>query len=212
MRFPALLATLALLVACGTEPEPPERQRIEAVSVAPFHTQHLLEVKVVDAGSTYMKRLVEHVAIDSQRGIKGETEVWSADGDRRQSDYFLTAPTPDDIERYIADEPSLTVPLSRELAFGRLDDGRWRTYLLVPTVELASANITHTSVDRDPSSNRALVHLDFDAAGTERLHDLTARTIGQKLAILADGHVVAAPVIAGVISGGRAEITFNDQL
>jgi preprotein translocase subunit SecD len=133
MRFAALFATLALLVACGTEPEPPERPRIEAVSLAPFHSQHLLEIKVVDAGSTYMQRLVEHVPVDNRRTIKGETDVWSADGGPRVTDFYLSAPKP-------------------------------------------------------------------------------ARTVGQKLAILADGHVIAAPVINSVISGGRAEVTFDEPL
>lgn len=206
MKFTAFVATLGLLLACGMEPEPPDVPRIEAVSIAPFHSQHLFEVKVVDAGSTAMKRLVEHVALDRERKvITGETERWQRDGGAAEVDFFLAGPTRADLEQYLASTPSLVVPRDRALAFGRLDDGRWRTYLVSAQAELDGGSIEHVDITRD--DDLARVKIDLTPDGGERLHALTTRAVGAKLAVLANGTVIAAPVIATPIEGRHAEVT-----
>ena len=49
----------------------------------------------------------------------------------------------------------------------------------------------------------------FTPDGAEKLSDLTANIAGQKLAVLVDGVVEAAPIVQSRIDGGRAEITLT---
>jgi hypothetical protein len=207
MQFKALVAALGLLFACGIEPDPPDRPRIEAVSIAPFATQHLIEFKVSDPGTTYMQRLVDDVALDRERGrIAGETERWTTPGGRPIEDIYLAAPTRAELERYLVREPSLTLPVDHELAFGRLDDGRWRTYVVPTRTDLDGDSITSVELTRDPAGHpRVWIELTRD--GAERFHAITANAVGMQLAVLAEGTVVAAPVIVEAVRGGRAELT-----
>jgi preprotein translocase subunit SecD len=112
-------------------------------------------------------------------------------------------------ERYLASDPSLAVPRDHELAFEHLDANRWRTYLLLPTVELDASSIAHVEETTDPTTERPGVLLDFTPAAAQQFGELTARIAGHKLAVLADGRVVSAPVIVAPITGGRAQVTFG---
>ena len=51
-----------------------------------------------------------------------------------------------------------------------------------------------------------LVDLQFTAAGTAAMTELTAANIGKRIAILVDGEVVSAPICRAAITAGRAVI------
>lgn len=202
MKLKALIAVAALAFAgCATKLEP---QRDE----------HHLVMKVVDDGSPYMKRLFDHVANDRQTTIRAEMERWHPEpGDPPHTDYFLSGPAPKAIERYVADaaagDPTLRVPVDRELAFERFE-GRWRTYLVFPRAEIDETGVARAKQSEDPSSHREIVLVDFTPAGAKQFAALTERIQGHKLATIVDGVVVSAPIVNGRIAGGRASISLED--
>jgi len=207
----AILAATALAFGCTQQPEPPEAQRIEAVQPLPFHSPAMVQFKTVDSGSTYIQRLLEHVPIEAANAptaVRSEREHWVVErGKTPKDDIFLSAPTRADLERFVASEPSITLPADREIAYGRIDDtDRWRTYLVHSSAALDGDDIAHAEITRDADQLSALI--DFTPHGAKLFADVTEHMVGEKLAVLLDGSVVAAPVIMGKIAGGRAQITF----
>lgn len=199
MKFAAVFAALALAGACTTQPEPIGHQRIEAIQPLPFSTQSLVQLRPVDAGSSYMKRLVEHVPV---RAV--EHDLWTAGEGHKAGDTYVVAASRAELEGLIARAGDVP-PADREIAIGRTDDG-WRSYLVSSTTAMDGASITHASYERD-DADRMVVTLTLDAAGAAGLHELTARSVGEKIAVLFDGTVVAAPVILTAISGGQVQLT-----
>ena len=202
MKLKTLVTLLALAVAgCTTklEPQPDE---------------HHLVMKVVDDGSPYMKRLFDHVANDRNTPIHAEMDRWHAEpAGVAYVDYFLTGQAPKAIESYIAAaagaDPTLRVPVDRELAFERYE-GRWRTYLVFPRVEIDESGIASAKQSEDPNTRREIVLLDFTPTASKHFAALTERIKGHKLATIVDGVVVSAPIVNGKIDGGRASISLED--
>ena len=201
MKFAPIFAALALAGACTTQPEPIGQQRIEAIQPLPFISTHSsVQLRPVDAGSSYMKRLVEHVPV---RAV--ERDWWTSAEGHNAGDTYVVATSRAELEDYLAsadEEP----PADREIALGRTDDG-WRSYLVSSTPAIDETHITHASFERNADTDRMLVTFGLDALGTARLHELTALSVAKKLAILVDGAVVAAPVVMGAISGGHVQIS-----
>ena len=67
---------------------------------------------------------------------------------------------------------------------------------------LSRAEIALDHVTQDP-----LISLQFNDEGSVLFEDLTQKNIGLPLAIFLDGALLQAPIVQGVISGGRAQIT-----
>ena len=217
MKFPAIVAVLALAAACSTQPDPPSsRPHADQVELAPFHSQHLMQFKAVDNNSTYMQRLFEHVSRDHEHAaaIHAEQEQWrTASGGPVEVDYYLTGPSHDALLKYLsaaaAGDPSLAVPRDRELGFEQNADGQWRTYLLASTVELDNASIAHLQASEDPGTHRPIVLVDFTPTAAQHFTELTTRLTGHKLAVLVDGSVTSAPIIQEPITGGRASLSIG---
>ncbi|CAN5809970.1 hypothetical protein BH11MYX3_BH11MYX3_11300 [soil metagenome] len=205
-------------------PPPDDIPRVEQVQPASFNAPHGLQFKVVDDGATVMKSLFEAVAAEREqrstdpdaiaRGVTAEIDRWRVD-DKGITDFYLTANAPGVIARYLADaaaaDPDLAIPSDRQLAFEQIAPDRWRSYLLLPTVELDAAAITKATAITDPSTERPGLLVDFTPTAARKFGDLTARIAGHKLAVLLDGSVVSAPVIQGPITGGQASITFGAE-
>ncbi|HEY4059134.1 MAG TPA: hypothetical protein VGM39_21105 [Kofleriaceae bacterium] len=206
----AVITAVAIISGCAHQPDPPEAQRTAEVQKLPFHTDGMVQFKIVDADSPYMHKLVEHVpdgASDPQ--VRVEHDRWSADRAKPAGeDIFLTAPTRADLERFVGSVPSITLPSDREVAFGRVDSAdRWRTYIVHSTASLDGSDIASAELTRDAAHDRISAMVGFTPHGAEQFASVTEKIIGQKLAVLVDGSVIAAPVIMSKISGGRAEIT-----
>jgi preprotein translocase subunit SecD len=200
MQLRALLAAAALLAACGTDHTPQPEQLLP--------TQYALSMKAVDDSSTSMQQLYARVPSDRPHGIAAAIDHWRTEDGANHTDYYLTGPSPQAIETYVASQPTLSVPADRQLAFQQIDGERWRTYLLFPAVEIDGTAIAHAHSETDPNTERPVVMLDFTALGTRQFGDLTARIAGHKLAVLVDGRVVSAPVINDAIRGGHATVSF----
>lgn len=59
----------------------------------------------------------------------------------------------------------------------------------------------------DSNSNRPIVSLEFTGEGGKKFGALTARSVGQQIAITLDGEILTNPVVNEPITGGRAQIT-----
>jgi len=59
----------------------------------------------------------------------------------------------------------------------------------------------------DQTTNRPLVHLEFNDEGANIFEGLTEKNIGKILAIYIDGLPISTPVVQEKISGGKAQIT-----
>jgi hypothetical protein len=200
MHLRALVAAMSLMIACGTDHSPVDQ---------PLPSHYAMHMKVVDDGSTRMQQLCDRVPIDRPNGVDARIDHWRSEDGRTHTDCYLTGPSPDAIEAYVAGEPTLALPNDRELAFQQIDGQRWRTYLLFPAIELDATALSHAHTSTDPETTRPTVMLDFTPAGARQLGDLTARIAGHKLAVLVDGRVVSAPVITDAITGGHAAVTFD---
>ena len=57
--------------------------------------------------------------------------------------------------------------------------------------------------------NRAVIDFRLTDEGRRRLAELTRRSVGRPIAVLVDGRLVAAPMVAAPIENGSGEITGN---
>lgn len=61
-------------------------------------------------------------------------------------------------------------------------------------------------------SNRPEVAIEFSGEGTQAFADLTAKSVGRRIAILLDKQVLTAPTVNEPISGGKAVITGSQTM
>ncbi len=85
----------------------------------------------------------------------------------------------------------------------------WRSYYLERAVRLTGSGISNAVGSYDPNTNRPVVLIDFNRAGSRVFGDLTAQIVGKKLATILDDKVKSAPIINAAIRGGRASITMG---
>ena len=90
-----------------------------------------------------------------------------------------------------------------ELLTVKLDD------VFVPT-GITGRLLKRASIQFDPTSNKALVAIEFNNEGKELLAKVTRENIGKTLAIFLDGELKQAPTIQDEINNGSAVITGYD--
>jgi protein-export membrane protein SecD len=73
--------------------------------------------------------------------------------------------------------------------------------------DLTGRYLDRASVVTHPQTGELQVALQFDADGAKIFEDITARNIGQIVAIYLDGFPLSTPVVNEVITGGNAVIT-----
>ena len=86
---------------------------------------------------------------------------------------------------YLAAIPALAVPHGRTVAFGRVNEQRWRTYVLDDTVLVTGNEITHVEL----GDQGVLVELTAEAA--RRVAAQASTRAGQPIAVVLDGKVKA---------------------
>jgi preprotein translocase subunit SecD len=208
MRFAALFAAVALATACGVAPDPdsPSKPRIEQIQPAAFMSPQT-EFKAVDDGATPMRELVKEVALERRReaqslGITGEVERWRVDDGPELVSYYLTGPSREVVRDFVGDR----LPAGRDLAFGKSSPDRWRTYVVMPEAALDNEDIATVN---ELGGDTRTIDVVFTPEGAEKLSDLTADIAGQRLAMLVEDTVQAAPVVQSRIDGGRAQVTLT---
>ena len=182
-----------------------------------------LRFQVVDNDAPFMRDLFARADRDPEAaslGVRGEVDVWTPEEGGQQQDYFLRAAERATIEQYVAlvaDRDGLRVPVDRELGFEHVvpwpdaedRDPYWRTYLLDRAVPLDGRSIASATVSFDPYSGQPQVLLDFGREGGRRFGELTAASVGKKIATLVGDTIVSAPIINQAIRGGSAAISMG---
>ena len=89
--------------------------------------------------------------------------------------------------------------------------GRFYTlYLVYKRTEMTGDALENTSLfirQDEPNAGQPEIEFTTTAEGTRRLARMTGAHIGQRLALVVDGAVYAAPMIQSPISGGKGRIT-----
>ncbi len=67
--------------------------------------------------------------------------------------------------------------------------------------------VSSVTVTRNASSGAPEINVEFSQEGKELFAAVTRENLNQRVAIVLDGHLYAAPVIRSEISGGKAQIT-----
>ena len=89
-----------------------------------------------------------------------------------------------------------------------LDDGAAK-----PSGEmLISAAMVQSAYPATDADGRLAIRFEFNDEGRRRLADYTTANVGRRVAFVANGEILAAPVIRDPMTGGKAEITghFSD--
>lgn len=158
------------------------------------------------AGSEEGLAFREVVAVPEMQSVPGAIEdMWGDEAGQRHVDYYLLAPTRDELAAKVATIP---LPPGTHFAFERTQKG-WRSYVVRDEAELDGWSVASATASNDPNTLRPVVLLDFDEEGAHRFGVLTSRIVGNKLAIMVRGEVRSAPVIMGPIRGGRASIAMG---
>jgi hypothetical protein len=176
------------------------------------------QILLVENGSPYMKALVERARGPSFEGVTPAVDAWSTpNGALDREDVLLRAR---DRAALAAAVSKLTaaVPLPSNRAIllekenGSDEDGSprptWRTYYVETSGGITNADIAEASPARG-FSNDPQVQVVLTAQGRKTFGDMTKEGVGRKIAIVIDGDVMSAPVVATPITGGRAHITMG---
>jgi preprotein translocase subunit SecD len=198
--------------------------RAATMAAIPMIAQPMaLGIHLIDDGAEFWTRTFELSQTDRRPGIDAHTEPWPPidDAPRRQgrADRFLLGRSRDDLATYLAKlhaDPALAPPATRLVAYEQIQDfGKtgWRTHVIVRPPAVTGASVVRAEVGKDPDTRRPFVRLELDEAGREVFGKLTAAHVGDRIAIVLDGEVRTAAVLASAIPNGKVSITIggNDR-
>ena len=80
--------------------------------------------------------------------------------------------------------------------------------VFTPT-NLTGRYLSKAEIGTNPNTNGVVILIKFNDEGAKIFADLTARIVGQPLAIFLDGEMISMPTVQEPISGGSAQITGN---
>lgn len=75
--------------------------------------------------------------------------------------------------------------------------------------QLTGRYLEGAQVTQDQMTYEYQVNLQFNDEGADLFEEITARNIGQPVAIYLDGEIISAPIVQDKITGGKAQITGN---
>lgn len=160
-------------------------------------------VQVVDDGSAFMATLAARVRAEPPPGVFVWEDRWTGPGGSPQhDDLCLAAP---DRERLTGSVNGLVaripLPSDREIV---LESGSsaWRTYYVIKGGGLDNADVAEATVRPGAHTGRPELVVVLTAGGRRKLAELTARSIGRKLAFVVDGTVAVAPIVESSIPSG----------
>jgi hypothetical protein len=180
-----------------------------------------LEVREVRADTPTMRAVF--AALGGRDGdVSADVDSWRDEmSGQSHADYFVYGPSREAVEAAIAEvlANGSAPPLADDEAFvyetfvppSDAADRRpfVRSYVVGGDAVITGADVANAVVIWDPQSNRPEVLVELTEDGTRRFGDATSRHVGDKLAIIVDGHVTSAPVIMRPITGGRTKISMG---
>jgi preprotein translocase subunit SecD len=105
------------------------------------------------------------------------------------------------------DENTKPVRLEMRLVIADADDG---SLILGTDVLLDNSDIDKASVELDFKSKPSIM-IQMTDEGARRFADITAQNVDQRIAIVVDGQIFAAPMVREPIRGGRAQVTLPKE-
>lgn len=85
----------------------------------------------------------------------------------------------------------------------------FRTYNLGPVRVLSGADVVRGRLEG--KDDMLLLQLEITPVATRRMFEFTKSRIGQRMAIVIDGHVESAPLIMGPINSSRLSLSVTDR-
>ena len=178
-----------------------------------------LRFQLEDDDSDDMRHIAASIGLDPaarQARIASDVDEWKLKADpRSHRASFLTTTNRPLLDMYLRGigqrDPSLRLPPGRELLYQLVSARRsaehvFRTHLLFTDAILDQSAVVEAEVMWDPETNEPEVVVTFDDDGRERLARVTSEHVGEKLAIVSSGEIVAAPIIEQPITGGKTSI------
>ncbi len=171
-----------------------------------------IEFKIVDDGAAYMKTVAAEAYRRKPPGVAVQPESWTDQTNgQRHEDVFLAGEKREDIAAAVeALVPVVGAPADHEILLERRASD-WRTYYLFSRAYVDNADIREVDVIASENDGAPEVAVELDSSGAEKLADVTARSVGRKMAIVLEGRVVTAPVIVGKIPNRRLRITLSNS-
>jgi preprotein translocase subunit SecD len=74
-------------------------------------------------------------------------------------------------------------------------------------IDVDGADLTDARAGTNPETGEWVVNFTFNSVGARRFADVTRANVNHRFAVVLDDKVITAPVIRGVIPGGRGEIS-----
>lgn len=162
-----------------------------------------LEFLMCDDDSDFLTKLT-----DLPDNVELQNSSYQGPGGGSGRDIFLSFPKDSlaAVKTYLKGK----APAGRVIKFGNYTQDTVRTYTLISKVELTGDDLVDAQVAMgSPESPRPFVSMTFSPAGARIFDELTARSIGKRMAIVLEELVDSAPVIQTRISGGSASITMG---
>lgn len=163
----------------------------------------------VDAGSKTMRELTEQLARRGDAQILTGTDQWRdprAEGATRTDPYARAATRKELAKLFAAIEVE-----GRIARFERVQapEGEyWRSYWLEAQPIATQDDVEAARlVEGARAEGPQVVEIILEPAAARRFAAITAKSIGEKIAIVVDGEVRSAPVVMARIEGGRLALT-----
>ena len=162
-----------------------------------------LEFLMCDDDTEFLTKLT-----DLPENVELQSSSYQGPGGGSGRDIYLSFPKDSlpTVKEYLKGK----APAGRVVKYGSFTEGTVRTYTLISKVELTGDDLVDAQVAMgSPESPRPFVSMTFSPAGARIFDELTARSIGKRMAIVLEELVDSAPVIQTRISGGSASITMG---
>ncbi len=156
-------------------------------------------VQINKVGSDY--RLIVELA-----GIKNVREAIEMIGQTPALD-FREQKGEAESERILAEQKEIQEKLSQGDEITELEKEQLLEDPYFKPTELTGRYLEEAQLNFGQQAYQPQVNLQFNDRGSQIFEELTSRNIGKRLAIYLDGSPISAPVVQGVIPGGKAQIT-----
>lgn len=121
-----------------------------------------------------------------------------------------TTSTPESSEMISTSTQATTSPATTTVNLGEVQNNQpepeWED------TKLSGKYLEKATVQFDPNTNQPQVSLEFNKEGSKLFEEITARNVGQPVAVFLDGYLISAPVVNEKIPNGQAVINGNFDL
>ena len=181
-----------------------------AVAAAIASTRPAIAFQISDGGERAWAELVERARPRAEEaGVTVATDTFESEHGRQAQPYFFVEDAAQDAHRRLRAFLAALAPeldAAHELLVER-EAGGWRSHHVRKASDVTGEDIAAADVAWDPDTERPEVLVTFTDAGKAELEATTRAALGRKLVLRVGDLVMMAPVVIGVISGGKVTVT-----